>query len=192
MQVMFFFLLLLLAGPAWADSYRPMYCHVTEDGTDCGVKYLPPTDPQIQVHFSPNEGSTEAVVAVIAGAEKSIHVAGYGFTSKPIAEALVAAEKRGVEVRLVLDKSNVSARFSEAGEVAASGIPVRIDYRYAIMHDKFVVVDGVTVETGSFNFTSAAERSNAENVLVLHGSPEVAAKYEENWLRMWNESEPFK
>lgn len=90
---------------------------------------------------------------------------------------------------MVLDKSNETARFSEAGEVAASGIAVRIDSRYAIMHDKFIVVDG---ETGSFNFTSAAERSNAENVIVLHGMPDVATRYEENFVGLWNESEPFK
>ena len=60
------------------------------------------------------------------------------------------------------------------------------------MHDKFIVVDGVTVETGSFNFTSAAERSNAENVVVLRGVPDVAAKYEENWAKLWGESEPYK
>jgi phosphatidylserine/phosphatidylglycerophosphate/cardiolipin synthase-like enzyme len=91
----------------------------------------------------------------------------------------------------VLDKSNATTRYTEAGEVAAAGIPVRVDYRYAIMHSKFIVVDGVTVETGSFNYTTAAEEHNAENVLVLRADPQVAEQYEQNWQGMWNESEAW-
>ena len=94
-----------------------------------------------------------------------------------------------VEVEVVLDKSNSTAKHTEAGEIAAAGIPVRIDSRYTIMHDKFIVVDGVTVETGSFNFTQAGEVANAENVLVLRDDPAVAERYEQNWEGLWNESE---
>lgn len=145
----------------------------------------------INVAFSPSGGATEAVVGVIDQAGHTVHLAGYGFTSRPIAAALIRAYQRGVDVDVVLDKSNATARYTEAREIAGTGIPVRIDYRYAIMHDKYIVVDGVTVETGSFNFTSAAERSNAENVLVLHEMPDVAARYEDNFIGLWNESVPY-
>jgi len=148
-------------------------------------------DPSVTAAFSPHAGATEAVVQVISEAKRSVHVAAYGFTSKPIARALIAAHARGVEVELVLDKSNATARYTEAGEVAAAGVPVRIDSRYAIMHDKFIVVDGVTVETGSFNMTSAAEKSNAENVIVLREAPDVAQRYEANWAKLWKESEDW-
>jgi len=149
-------------------------------------------DPSITVAFSPHGGATEAVVQVITEAKKSIHLAGYGFTSKPIAQALIAAHERGVEVEAVLDKSNTSARYTEAGELAAAGVPVRIDSRYAIMHDKYLIIDGKTVETGSFNLTSAAEKSNAENVIVLRDYPQVAASYEENWKKLWEVSVSFQ
>ena len=148
-------------------------------------------DPSIQVAFSPNGGSTEAVVGVIESAQKSVHVAAYSFTSKPIAEALIQAHQRGVEVEAVLDKSNATARYTEAGEIAQAGIPVRVDYRYAIMHDKYLIIDGKTVETGSFNLTAAAESSNAENVLILRDAPEIAARYEQNWQGLWAESQPW-
>ena len=124
-------------------------------------------DPSITVAFSPHAGSTDAVVQLISEARRSIHLAAYGFTSELIAQALVAAHQRGVAVEAVLDKSTATARFTKAAELAQSGVLVRIDYHYAIMHDKFIVVDGVTVETGSFNYTAAAERHNAENVLIL-------------------------
>jgi phosphatidylserine/phosphatidylglycerophosphate/cardiolipin synthase-like enzyme len=68
---------------------------------------------------------------------------------------------------------------------------VRVDRQYDIMHDKFMVVDGMTVETGSFSFTAAAEQKNAENVLVLH-DPAVAQRYGQEWDRLWAEPEDLK
>jgi phosphatidylserine/phosphatidylglycerophosphate/cardiolipin synthase-like enzyme len=149
-------------------------------------------DPSVNVAFSPHAGATEAVVSVISDARHSIHVAGYGFTSKPIAQALIDAHQRDIEVEAVLDKSNNTAKSTEATDIAHAGIPVRIDSRYAIMHNKFIVVDGQTVETGSFNFTSAAENSNAENLLVLHEYPDVASQYEARWQMLWAESEDYQ
>src|SRR6202020_1339912 len=113
-------------------------------------------------------------------------VAAYTFTSIPIASALVEAHQHGVDVKVVVDKSNATARYTAATFLANQGVLVRIDYRYAILHDKFIVVDGVTVETGSFNYTASAEHKNGENVLVLHDSA-VAQLYGQEWERLWGE-----
>lgn len=145
----------------------------------------------VEVAFSPDHGATDLVVKTISEAKQSVRVAAYSFTSKPIAEALLSAEKRGIDVRVVVDKSQATARYTAATFLANQGVPVRVDYRYAIMHDKFVVVDGETVEEGSFNFTAAAESKNAENVLVLH-DPAIAAAYGQEWDRLWAESEPVQ
>ena len=147
--------------------------------------------PTIEVAFSPGGGATAAVERAIREAGRSVRVAAYGFTSRPIAQALVEAHARGIDVRAVLDKSNARGRRSAAPLLVAAGIPVRIDSRHAIMHDKFVVVDGATVETGSFNFTRAAEVGNAENVIVLRGYPGVASRYEGRWDKLWAESSDF-
>jgi phosphatidylserine/phosphatidylglycerophosphate/cardiolipin synthase-like enzyme len=145
----------------------------------------------VEVAFSPNGGATELVVKTIGEARQSIRVAAYSFTSKPIAEALLDAHKRDVDVRVVVDKSNATARYTAATFLANEGVPVRVDYRYAIMHDKFLVVDNETVEEGSFNYTASAQKSNAENVLVLH-DPAVAKQYRQEWERLWGESEEMK
>lgn len=145
----------------------------------------------VTVAFSPDGGATDAVVQAIGEARHSIRLAAYSFTSKEIAAALVAARGRGVDVEAVLDKSNATAHYSAATFLTNSGIPTRIDYRYAIMHNKFMVIDGVTVETGSFNYTRAASDANAENVIVLRDYPDVATKDSAEWLRLWNESDPY-
>ena len=129
------FLLLLLPLPSWAWP--------------------------VEIAFSPRGGATDLVVRTIDSAKSSIRVATYSFTSKPIATALLDAHKRGIDVRVLVDKSNATAWYTAATFLANQGVPVRVDYRYAIMHDKFIVVDGVTVEEGSFNYTAAAEKKNA-------------------------------
>ena len=80
--------------------------------------------------------------------------------------------------------------YSEADFLAHAGIPVRIDAVHAIAHNKVMVIDGETVITGSFNFTTAAEQHNAENLLVLHDQP-LAAHYETNWHHHAAHSQPY-
>ena len=65
----------------------------------------------------------------------------------------------------------------------------RINDHYAIMHDKFMVIDGRTIELGSFNYTRAAENNNAENVLVVHGSDKIIQDYSRQWRGLWEEAE---
>ena len=151
-----------------------------------------PAEGSQEVAFSPKDGATELVVKVINSARQSILLAAYSFTSKPIARALVDAHNRGVDVEVVVDKSQKSARYSSATFLANMGIPVRVDSMHAIMHNKFIVVDGQDVENGSFNYTSAAENRNAENALVNWNNPKLAAIYTANWQEHWDHSEPYQ
>jgi len=104
----------------------------------------------------------------------------YSFTSKPIAEAIVKAHKRGIHVEIILDKSNKSAKYSAGDFTAHMGIPTYIDAEHAIAHNKVMIIDRETVIMGSFNFTKAAEEKNAENLLILK-SKELANVYLNNW-----------
>ena len=137
--------------------------------------------------FSPYQGATDLVVKTIGEAQKSIHVAAYSFTSKPIADALITAHDRGIDVEVVLDKSQHKGHMMQY--IKDHGIPTRINYRYSIMHDKFIVIDGKTLELGSFNYTAAAEKKNAENVLVLHDEKKIVKDYDKQWEKLWNEAE---
>lgn len=144
-----------------------------------------------RVYFSPQGGATEAVVQALALAQRSVYVQAYSFTSAPIAKALVQAHKRGVKVEAILDKSNVTAKYSSADFLLHAGIPTYIDAAHAIAHNKVLIVDERTVITGSFNFTKAAEMSNAENLLVID-DPLLAARYLENWRVHLDHSEKYQ
>ncbi|MGO8753569.1 MAG: phospholipase D family protein [Thermoguttaceae bacterium] len=144
----------------------------------------------VEVYFSPRGGCTDAVVRELSAAKTSVLVQAYSFTSARIAKALLDAHKRGVAVQVILDKSQRTEKYSEADFLVNVGIRVQIDAQHAIAHSKVMVIDGATVISGSFNFTKAAEASNAENLLVIH-SPELAAKYVSNWKVHADHSEPY-
>lgn len=143
----------------------------------------------LDVAFSPRGGATELVVKTIDQAQKSILVQAYSFTSAPIAKALVAAKGRGVDVRVILDKSQKTERYSSATYLTNSGVPTWIDRQHAIAHNKVMVIDGTTVITGSFNFSKAAEFENAENVIEHHGDQKLASIYTQNWIAHVRHSE---
>jgi phosphatidylserine/phosphatidylglycerophosphate/cardiolipin synthase-like enzyme len=137
---------------------------------------------KMQVHFSPGGRPTEAIVERIDKAKASIRVQAYTFTSEPIAAALIKAHKRGVDVQVILDKSQPNQRYTYATPFVNAKIPTYIDASHAIAHNKVMIIDDGFVITGSFNFTKAAETSNAENVLVIY-SPSLAKEYLDNWER---------
>ena len=147
--------------------------------------------PDIKVYFSPHGGCTEAVVRAVKGAQKQVLVEAYSFTSQPIAMALIEAEKRGVDVEVILDKSQEQARGTEADLISESGIPTYIDSAYRIAHDKVIIIDGSKVVTGSFNFTKSAEDFNAENLLVISNDPPLAEQYAVSWKQHLAQSHPF-
>lgn len=118
-------------------------------------------------------------------------VQAYSFTSTPIAKALLDAHKRGVQVKVILDKSQRSQKYSSADFLGNNGIPTWIDADHAIAHNKVMVIDGETIITGSFNFTKAAEEKNAENLLVLK-SKELAFEYIKNWSNHVKHSESYR
>ena len=144
----------------------------------------------VNIGFSKNQGSGEIVLNAINQATKSIRLAAYGFNHPQIINALISAKQRGVDIKIVLDKSDETSKIGSAA-VKSAGIPVRIDSHYAIMHNKFMILDEQSVETGSFNYTNNAQVHNAENVIFLMNQPAVAQKYTEFWQKLWDESSDF-
>ncbi len=141
-------ILLLAATPAVAEQAAPQVC------------------------FTPGGKCTDLIVSEIAGARHSILVQAYSFTSVPILSALKAAHARGVDVAVIVDKTSArqsksGSRYSAATYLANAGIPVWVDTKVAIAHNKVMVIDAATVITGSFNFTAAAQNHNLENLPVL-------------------------
>jgi phosphatidylserine/phosphatidylglycerophosphate/cardiolipin synthase-like enzyme len=146
----------------------------------------------IRVYFSPNGGCTDAILSQINRAQAEILLQAYSFTSKPIAQALLQAKKRGVKITAVLDKSNRTQKYSAATFLKNMDIPVFIDAQHAIAHNKIMIIDNRVVITGSFNFTAAAETKNAENVLIMEDVPDLTRAYRDNFDRHLRHAVPYR
>jgi phospholipase D len=136
---------------------------------------------EIDLCFTPPSGCAKVISNLILQANKSIYVQAYGITSEEIARELIAAHKRGVNVRILLDKSNLHDKYSRMKEMQDAGIEVSIDKVSGIAHNKVIIIDLRLLVTGSFNFTKSADTRNAENVIIVNDK-QIAERYLQNWL----------
>jgi len=167
-------------------------------GVACATPTKPiPAQGTVQVLFSPGEAAAVAIVDAIRGARKQVLVQTYSFTHQAIADALVDAHRRGLDVRVVADPDQARIlKTSLIEEIARRGVPVWFDEKHAAAHNKVMIIDAstalATVITGSFNFTHAAQHRNAENVLILRGNAELTARYLENWQAHFRHARPAR
>jgi phosphatidylserine/phosphatidylglycerophosphate/cardiolipin synthase-like enzyme len=132
--------------------------------------------------FTPNGGCDKKIIRTINRAKKQVLVQAYSFTSTPIADALVDAHKHGIDVEVLLDKSQLKGKGSVLPYLKKQNIETKIDCKPAIAHNKVMIIDGETVITGSYNFTESAEHKNAENLLIIRDK-NLAEKYKNNWIK---------
>lgn len=136
------------------------------------------------IYFTPPVGGAGGIARQIDGAKKAIKVMAYGFTSINLAEALVRAKKRGVDVALIQDEKSSQNNREAIQKLLDAGIEVRSDGKHAIQHNKVMVIDQDVVITGSYNFTNSAETRNAENIMIVK-SEYAARRYLDNWNSHW-------
>ena len=132
---------------------------------------------QMEVYFSPDDGTAARLVELILQAEESVYFMAYSFTSDELAAALVDRVQAGVTVAGVFDASQVRSNIgTEFEHLLSEGAIVRLDGNPDQMHHKVIIIDEQILITGSYNFSASAEERNDENTLVIH-SPEITAQY---------------
>jgi phosphatidylserine/phosphatidylglycerophosphate/cardiolipin synthase-like enzyme len=137
----------------------------------------------LAVRLSPRGGCAAQVTYWLGRANSSVHILIYSFTLDSIGDAVLAAHQRGIEIKVVFEKQQVS-QYSEYFRLAAAGVQVRNDTNPDLMHHKVAIIDGYIVLIGSFNWSASAEDGNNENLLVIR-SAELAATLEREFQRIW-------
>jgi phosphatidylserine/phosphatidylglycerophosphate/cardiolipin synthase-like enzyme len=160
--------LLLVPSAAWGSHAR----HPAPAHFSCPVA----------VRFSPHGGAEDAVVNTLSLARVRLHAAIYGLTSPAIEAALEERARAGVRVAIKTDRRQSAGKDQAAllARLKEAGVTVEISPSRFILHDKFAVIDGRWVVTGSFNWTTSAERRNRENVLIFD-CPALATQFETEW-----------
>lgn len=145
-----------------------------------------PAAGSVEVAFTPGENAAGMIIGTIDQAKKQVLVQAFSFTHEGIAKSLIAAHKRGVEVKVIADREQTER--IQGGKVtmmAKAGVPVWLDGEHQSAHNKVIMIDAgsptATLVTGSFNFTNAAQYKNAENVLLLRGNEKLVKLYSDNW-----------
>ena len=156
-----------------------------------------PASGTVQAAFTPGDDVGKLIADAIDTAHHQVLVQTFSFTHRRIADALIAAKRRGVEVKVIADKDQTHRiPTSLISKIAAEGVPVFTDSDHTSAHNKVIVIDAdspdVTLITGSFNFTHAAQYRNAENVLLIRGNAALADLYVQNWYRHYKHSQPYR
>jgi phosphatidylserine/phosphatidylglycerophosphate/cardiolipin synthase-like enzyme len=134
----------------------------------------------VEVAFSPTDGVEQRIVNAVASANTTVQVAMYTFTNQAIAQALIAARTRGVQVEVLLDGTADGSAFSQRDPLCAAGVSLRVETWPGLLHDKYAVVDAGTssdplIVTGSTNWTGNAVEANDENLLIVHDTTLASA-----------------
>jgi phosphatidylserine/phosphatidylglycerophosphate/cardiolipin synthase-like enzyme len=147
---------------------------------------------QIEVYYAPEDLPGDRLVTLYERATKHVYVAMYSITYPPAVKALITAKKRGVDVRVITDRSRVSDRRQGTAleTLHLAGVPIRINQHDALMHLKQVVIDDDVTVSGSMNQTTSGNRYNDERLDIITDA-ELTTQARNKFLEMWEDRERF-
>lgn len=146
----------------------------------------------VEVLYAPHDAPLDRVVILYQHAKRYIYVSVYGLTYPRAVQALVAAKKRGVDVRMLTDQERTQEvkQNTALQTLRLAGIPIRVNQHEGLMHLKQVVIDDEINASGSMNHTTSGNFYNDERMDIItdHG---ISVKAREQFLSMWNDHARF-
>jgi phosphatidylserine/phosphatidylglycerophosphate/cardiolipin synthase-like enzyme len=144
---------------------------------------------RVELYFSPDENVEQRLVELITDSSQRIQFMAYVLTSDPIANELLAAHQRGVEVQGVVEATQADSLGSDYLRLLKAGLSVRRDSNPKSMHHKVILIDDSIVITGSYNFSKSAKERNDENLVILH-DPDLVLNYLQEFERIYAVATP--
>lgn len=141
-----------------------------------------------EICFSPDEPCDAKLWKFVQSAQKSVDIAVYDITHPKIVHEILVASKK-MPVRIVVDRRQSKGNHSLVSLLIKGGANVRFGKQRGIMHNKFTIIDGKRMETGSYNYTNNASKNNQENQ-IYSGEEKTVKRYKERFDKMWNEATP--
>lgn len=142
-----------------------------------------------QAYFSPGPDCRIAIEQAMETALSELLICVFTISDDRLSDAIMAAHRSGLTVRVISDNDKMHDRGSDVERLSQAGVNVRIDRSPEHMHHKFMVIDGRTVMTGSYNWTRSAETRNEENIIAVD-DPLLATTFSEEFERIWKLAEP--
>ena len=147
----------------------------------------------VEVYYAPEDAPLDRLTTLYGHATRYLYVAVYGLTSPRAVEAMVAAKKRGVDVRLITDRQRTEDDRQRAALHALhlAGIPILINEHDGLMHLKQVVIDDEINTSGSMNHTTSGNHYNDERLDVMTDHA-ISVKAREKFLALWNDHSRYR
>lgn len=140
---------------------------------------------ELEVYFSPQDKTSLRIIQLINNSNKYIYIPAFLITHTNIANALINAYKRGVDVKIILDANSASTRNTKHQHLRNSGIPLKFENYAGKLHSKTILIDDEYLIMGSMNFSNSGENKNDENVIIIKNS-EFVKSYKEFFIYLWN------
>ncbi|MDR3595077.1 phospholipase D-like domain-containing protein [Clostridium sp.] len=150
-------------------------------------------DNQIETYFTKKDGNLDKIlIKEINTAQKTLDVAIYSLTKEDIANAIIDAKKKGIDVKIITDKQESQTKAQKAilDKFKANNIPVKINSHSGLMHLKLSVIDDKTALGGSYNYTANATKENDENLIVMRES-NIVSEYASEFNTMWADTNNY-
>ena len=140
----------------------------------------------IEICFSPQDKSYEkSIFPLIRNAKHYIYIPIFVLSEKRLVQELINAKNRGVDVKIIADALNASAKYSKIKQLRDEGILVKTENYAGKMHSKTMIIDDEYLIIGSMNFSNSGENKNDENLVILKNK-EAAVFYKNYFLYHWN------
>jgi len=179
--------LVFVAFPAFAKKKEPtLFDSVKQTANEAMT--APPKENE--VCFSPENLCDVKFWKFLQTAQKSLDIAIFDITHEKIVhEILVAKVSRKIPVRVVVDTRQSKGQHSLVSLLIKGGANVRFGKQRGVMHNKFTILDGKMLQTGSFNYTNAAATKNNENQIYL-SNPAIIEQYQKRFEELWQNGRP--
>ncbi|MEO8339762.1 MAG: phospholipase D-like domain-containing protein [Nitrospirota bacterium] len=147
----------------------------------------------VEVYYGPDDAPLNRLTTLYRDATRYLYVAVYGLTSPRAVEAMVAAKKRGVDVRLITDLKRTEdvKQLTALRTLYLAGIPILVNEHDGLMHLKQVVIDDDVNASGSMNHTTSGNRYNDERLDVITDHA-ITVKARQKFLAMWNDHTRYR
>jgi phosphatidylserine/phosphatidylglycerophosphate/cardiolipin synthase-like enzyme len=143
---------------------------------------------KVEAYFCPQDDCSDKLIKKIDYSSKTLYIAIYSFTHDGISDAVLRAKKRGVDVRVIFDYDQSKNQSSDDEKLIEAGVVVARKNGSGYMHNKFTIIDGNLVATGSFNYSQNADTKNDENLIFI-ASEEVAQQFKTDFDKIFVSAE---
>ena len=145
---------------------------------------------KVGVYFSPYDKTSNHIIPLINSAKHYIYMPTFLITHTQIADALMNAKRRGVDVKIIMDATNINTTHTKHYILRKAGIQLKTEIFAGKMHSKTIIIDDKYIIAGSMNFSNSGENKNDENCLIIENS-KLAKEYKQFFIYLWNKIPDF-